>query len=110
MTDSKQNETIQEIFTVDVNHENQTAIVQSSKHKAEFRVGKPRYALFFTISSSKASVPNSLSGKYTSLNSAIDAIVHYIKNTKETFAVRSEALHQERQLRKNAEPKSSNGK
>jgi hypothetical protein len=59
--------------------------------------------MFFTVKTTKGSIPNVLSGKYTSLSSAIEAVLHYIRTTKETFAVRSDRLHEERQQRKNAE-------
>jgi hypothetical protein len=101
--DTKPSNPTEEIFTVDVDLEGQKARITSSKHKAEFVVNKLRSALFFSVNTTKGVVPNELSGKYTSLDSAIHAVTQYIKNTKETFAVRSDRLHEERQQRKHAE-------
>ncbi len=108
MTDLKQNEPTLETSTVDVNQDSQTAIVTSPKFKVEFRVGKSRYAAFFTISLGKGSAPSELSGKYSSLEKAVKAILNYIKNSNETFSVKSERLHQERQSRKHAKSDPSN--
>ncbi len=109
MTDTKQSNPTKEIYTVDVNQETQTAKVTSEKHKAEFVVSKNRSSRFFLIYTTAGVTPKVLGGKYTSLESAVSFIVDYIKNSKETFAVRSDRLHQERQQRKNAEPKPKNG-
>lgn len=109
MTDTKQDEITLETFTVDVNLELQFATIKSSKRKAEFRVGKSRYAIFFSVFSEKSQVPKELSGKYSTLKSGIDAVTRYLKNAPETFAVKSDRLHQERQLRKHAKSDASNG-
>ena len=110
MTDTKLEEKTPEISTVDVDLEKQYALVESQKHKTDFVIGKTRSAQFFSIRTTKGStVPFELSGKYTSLEKAIESVEEYIKNSKETFAVRSDRLHEERQQRKHAEPKSKNG-
>lgn len=108
MTDSKPSETIKETSTVDVNQELQTARITSEKHKTEFIVSKPRVARFFGIKTTTGSVPLKLAGKYSSLEFGIKAVQDYIKNSKETFAVKSDRLHEERQQRKNAESQSKN--
>lgn len=108
MTDLKQNETRDEIFTVDVNLEGQLARINSDKHKMEFVVGKVRSAMFFSVKTTKGQPPSVLSGKFTSLESGIKAVVDYVKNSQETFAVKSDRLHVERQQRKDAEPKPKN--
>jgi hypothetical protein len=102
-TDTKLSKLIEETSTVDVDWENQRAVVTSEKHKTDFHIGKLRSAMFFSIKTTRGILPNTLSGKYTSLNSAIEAVLHYIRNSKETFAVRSDKLHEERQQRKHAE-------
>lgn len=108
MIDTKQPEQIPETFTVDVNQELQIARVTSPKHKADFIVSKTRYSQFFNVRTTVGILPAVLSGKYTSLESAIKSISEFIRNTKETFAVRSERLHQERQQRKHAESEPKN--
>lgn len=108
MTSTKPNKLTEETFTVDVNWETQTARVTSTKHKSDFLVGKLRSQMFFQVTADKGLTPKSLSGKYRSIPSAIEAIVDHIKNSKETFAVRSDRLHEERQQRKYAKSESEN--
>ena len=108
MTDLKLKETTEETYTVDVNLEAQLARVSSEKQKVEFVVGKPRSAMFFSVRTSKGNVPAVLSGKFTSLESGIKAVVDYVKNSKESFAVKSDRLHVDRQKRKDAESQSEN--
>ena len=108
MTDTRLSETIPEITTADIDQDKQFAKVVSSKHKTDYVVGKMRSQMFFSVTATKGSVPKELAGKYTSLEKAVEAVNQYVKNTKETFAVRSEKLHEERQQRKHAEPHSKN--
>lgn len=108
MTDTKLNETIQETSTVDVDLEKQFAKIESTKHKAEFVIGKGRSQIFFSVRITKGATPLELSGKYTSLERAIEAVEQYIRNSKETFSIKSERLHEERQQRKHAESNAKN--
>lgn len=103
MTDLKPNATISETTTVDLNLENQFAKIESVKHKTDFIIGKTRSAQFFSVKVTKGQLPAELSGKYTSLEKAIEAVESFVRNAKETFAVRSDRLHEERQQRKHAE-------
>jgi len=100
-TSTKPSKPTEETFTVDVDLEKQTAKITSAKHKTDFTVAKLRSAMFFSVYSK--SLPKDLSGKYTSLESAIQAVTNYIRNSKESFGVRSDRLHEERQQRKHAE-------
>lgn len=109
MTDLSLNEKTPETSTVDVDLEKQFARIASSKHKTEFVIGKTRSASFFSIRTTVGTLPSILSGKYTTLEKAIEAVEHFVRTSKETFAVRSDRLHEERQQRKDAEPKSKNG-
>lgn len=109
MTNTKQDNQTNETSTVDVDWDLQKAKITSSKHKAEFLVSKPRSALFFTISASIGRTPEELAGKFTSIPTAISAVQQFIRSAKETFAVKSDRLHEERQQRKNAESESKNG-
>ena len=108
MTDTKLNEKTSETSTVDVDLEKQYARVESVKHKTDFVIGKTRSAIFFSVRATLGTTPNELLGKYTTLEKAIEAVESFVKNSKETFAVRSDRLHQERQQRKDAELKSKN--
>lgn len=108
MTDTKLDEKTPETSMVDVDLEKQYARISSEKHKTEFIVGKTRAAMFFSIRATIGLTPNELSGKYTTLEKAVEAVETFVKNAKETFAVRSDRLHEERQKRKNAEPYSKN--
>jgi len=108
MTDTKPEEKTSETSTVDVDLEKQFARVESAKHKTDYIIGKTRSAMFFSVRTTKGLTPQELSGKYTTLEKAIEAVEHFVKNAKETFSVRSDRLHEERQKRKNAEPEPEN--
>ena len=108
MTDLKLNEKTPETTTVELDLEKQYAKIESVKHKTDFVVGKLRSQMFFSVRTTKGTIPNELSGKYTSLEKAIEAVSQFVANTKETFAVRSDKLHEERQQRKHAESQSKN--
>ncbi len=108
MTDLKLNEKTPETTTVELDLEKQYAKIESVKHKTDFVVGKLRSQMFFSIRATKGITPHELSGKYTSLEKAIEAVGQFVANTKETFAVRSDKLHEERQQRKHAESQSKN--
>lgn len=110
MTDTKPNKLTNETSTVDINLEGQRAVINSSKHKADFVVGKLRSQMFFQVSTTAGALPKELSGKYRSLETAIKSVQDFIKNSKETFAVRSDRLHEERQQRKHADAKPENSK
>lgn len=109
MTDLKPKETIPETTTADLDLEKQYARIESVKHKTDFVIGKTRSAIFFSIRATKGTTPSELSGKYTTLEKAIQAVNDFVRNSKETFSVRSDRLHEERQQRKHAEPQSKNG-
>jgi hypothetical protein len=108
MTDTKLNETIPETTTAELDLEKQYARIESVKHKTDFVIGKLRSQMFFSIRTSKGLPPNELAGRYSSLEKAIEAVNHYVRTAKETFSVRSDKLHEERQQRKHAEPHSKN--
>ena len=108
MTDTKLNEPTQETTTAELDLEKQYARIESVKHKTDFIVGKLRSQMFFTIRTSKGLPPNELAGRYSSLEKAVEAVDHYVRTAKETFAVRSDKLHEERQQRKHAEPNTKN--
>jgi len=80
--------------------EAQTATVTSTTHKSAFHVYKPRnQTTFFRVRPDKGVLPTVLSGQFSSLNKAIEHVVHYLEHAHETFAAKSDRLHQERQER-----------
>lgn len=103
MTDSKLNEPTPVTSTAELDLEKQYAKIESAKHKIDFVVGKTRTQSFFSVRTTKGNPPTELSGKYTTLEKAVEAVEAYIRNSKESFAVRSDRLHEERQQRKHAE-------
>lgn len=83
-----------------VDTEAQTAVVTSSTHKAIFNVYKPRdQTTFFRVKPTNGVLPTVLSGRFSSLNKAVEHVVHYLEHAQETFAAKSDRLHQERQER-----------
>ena len=109
MTDSRLNETIPETTTAELDLEKQYAKIESVKHKTDFIISKLRSQMFFSVKTTKGLPPSELSGKYSSLEKAVEAVEHYVRTAKETFAVKSDRLHEDRQQRKHAEPQSKNG-
>ena len=95
---------------VTVNTEDQTALIVSSKFKSRFHVYKPRdQTFFFRIKLDLGTLPEVLQGRFSSLNKAVEICKHYIETAEETFAKKSDRLHQDRQERNAAklEPKDS---
>lgn len=56
--------------------------------------------IFFEVVVEKGSVPRELSGKYSSMLKAKEAVSHYFRNMDETAAVRRENFAKEREERK----------
>lgn len=87
----------------------QYAIISSKKTTAKFNVYKPRgHYHFFKVRVDAGAVPNVLSGYYSSLDAGIKAVVSYLKDSKETFTVKSERLDKERKERHAAKANPSN--
>ena len=85
---------------VTVNTEEQTAVVSSTTRKSAYNVYKPRdQTTFFRVKLDKGVLPEVLSGSFSSLNKAVEHVVHYLEHSQETFAAKSDRLHQERQER-----------
>ena len=94
-----------------VNHEEQYALVSSPKTTVKFKVHKPRRNFhFFKIGVDKGNIPTPLAGDFSTLDTALKALKFYLDNYDESFAVRSERLHKERQERHASKANSSNGK
>jgi len=56
--------------------------------------------IFFEIVSEKGPVPSELSGSFSSIPKAKEAVEHYIRNKKETVGARRENFAKEREERK----------
>ena len=91
-----------------VNHEDQFAILSHPNYKSKFRIYRPkgRYH-FFTVEVDQGATPKELSGSYSSLEIAIKAAIKYLDSSKETFAVRSDRLAEERKARNAAKLQSA---
>lgn len=89
---------------VSIDTVNQTASVKSSKYLSEFKVSKaPGGYIFFKIEfAGGAPIPKELSGVYSSVNKAVEAIQTFLLSAKETQSAKNERLDKERKERKNA--------
>lgn len=87
-----------------IDTENQTASIKSPKYLSEFKVSKaPGGFIFFKIEFvGGAPIPNDLSGVYSSVNKAVEAIKTFLLTAKETQSAKNERLDKERKERKNA--------
>ena len=90
---------------VTVNTEEQYAVITSTTRKSAYNVYKPRdQTSLFRVKLDKGVLPEALSGRFSSLNKGIEHVVHYLEHSQETFAAKSDRLHQERQERNAPEP------
>ncbi len=113
MTNTELNKSLASPSTVVelVDHDKQYARLTSTKHLLTFDVYKPRYNYnFFRVKVNKGSLPQALSGDYSSLTKAINAVTHYLNTTPETQGAKNERLHKERQERNAARADSTNSK
>jgi hypothetical protein len=111
MTNSKPSEAQPDPFMVveELNYEDRTALISSAKSKTQFRVYKPRMNYqFFKIATFPGTTPKELEGNYSTFEKAIKAVESYLKSYRESFAVKSDRLHKERQERHAAKADSSN--
>jgi len=83
-----------------VNTDAQTATVSDpTKAKNVFTVAKASdNSPFFHVYSDYV-IPNNLSGHYSSVDKAVEACCAYLKNSKQTFAVKSDELDKARKER-----------
>ncbi len=79
---------------------NQTASVKSDKYLQEFKISKASIgSIFFKIELAKGVTPSQLSGHYSSMRKAIEAIETFLLTAKETQATKNERLDKERKER-----------
>lgn len=80
---------------------NQRCIVKSEKMVSNIIIQKDRSGfIFFEVKFETGVVPQELSGKYSSMLKAKEAVALYINNSKETLAARRENFAKEREERK----------
>ena len=86
------------VVTVDTSE--QTAIVyDETKNKTKYYVAKSfDNSPFFSINSDYV-VPTELSGQYSSVTKAVEACCTYLKNSKQSFSVKSDELAKARKER-----------
>ena len=83
------------------NAANQTCVVKSDKMVTDIHIRKDRSGyIFFEILLEKGQVPEALSGKFSSMAKAKEAVAHYLNNKEETTAARRENFAKEREERK----------
>ena len=92
-----------------VNQEDQFAILSHPNYKVKFRVFRPKGKYhFFSVQAEQGNTPKELSGSYSSLEIAIKATIKHLDSSKETFAVRSDRLAEERKARNAAKLQPAN--
>lgn len=81
--------------------EKKYCICRSDKMKAALIIKKDSSGfIFYEISAEQGRIPEELSGKYSSMEKAKEAVTLFLNNRKETHAARSDFLAQEREKRK----------
>lgn len=79
----------------------QVCVVKSSKMVSDIIIQKDRSGyIFFEVKLEKGQAPGELSGKFSSMLKAKEAVAAYLNNRKETKAARRENFAQEREERK----------
>lgn len=79
---------------------NQTASIKTSKYTSKFLISKmSKGSIFFKISLEVGETPAALSGSYSSIKKAIEAVSTFLLTAKETQAAKNERLDKERKER-----------
>lgn len=79
---------------------NQTASIQTEKYTSKFLISKlSKGSAFFKINLEVGVTPSALSGSYTSIKKAIEAVSIFLLTAKETQATKNERLDKERKER-----------
>lgn len=85
---------------LDVDTELQVCTIKSEKMATEVIVQKrPRDHHFFEVKFTTGSVPEELSGRYSSLDVGIKAVGDYLRSRRATSAVRRDTFAKERKQR-----------
>ena len=94
---------------VEIDYDDLVACVYDpTKYKLKFTVSKEMgnngfFAVHFN------NLPQELSGSYTSLEKAVEAVCNWLKNAKQSFAVKSDELDKARKERNAAKSKPTSG-
>lgn len=90
---------------------NQRSVCKSDKLVSDIIIQKSEDGfIFFEVKMTKGSVPEELSGRYSSLKTAKKAVVNYLHNKKESKAARRENFAKEREERKKQNASENNTK
>jgi hypothetical protein len=82
------------------NAANQTAVISSSKYLSKFFISKASTgSIFFKVELETGPTPNQLSGVYSSMRKAIEAVSIFLRTAKETQGAKNERLDKERKER-----------
>lgn len=96
---------------VDIDWEKQEALLSNPKTPIVYKVYKPRDgSALFQVKTSQGVLPNSLTGRFSTIRSAISFVEKYLDSINETFSVRSDRLDKERKERNAAKTESKNSK
>lgn len=80
---------------------NQSCVCKSDKYMSEIYIKKSVGGnIFFEITLEKGATPQELSGKYSSIRKAQQAIELYLRTKKQTRATRTEYFNKQREERK----------
>lgn len=95
-----------------IDWDNKSAIVSLSQYKEKFYIYKPKDGtiLFAIRFETKGRLPDALSGKYTSIPAAIEALRVFGLTAKEKHSVKSDRLEKDRKERHAAAANASTGK
>jgi hypothetical protein len=99
------------MITLDHNTEKQTCKITSENMATAINVQKkPNDHHFFEIRFETGSVPEELSGRYSSVQAGVKAVENYLRNKRPTAAVRRDAYTEERKQRNATETRTEGGK
>lgn len=85
---------------VEINYAEQFAVLKTDKREAVFTLFKDPYRFGFIFKVNKASVPEELSGRFSSLTKGIEFFKSYERTIKESQAAKSERLAKHREERR----------
>lgn len=86
---------------VEESRDKMSATIKTDKRAEKYIVEKDRTGfIFFVFRSTKGPVPNALSGKYSSIQKAVEAFKAYERGLKESNALRQKELQEFREVRR----------
>jgi hypothetical protein len=89
------------MLTIEEFPDKQLCHITSEKMSAKITIKKASDGfIFFDVKFDRGAVPNELSGKYSSMAKAKEAVLSFLNNRKETESARRENFAKEREERK----------